>query len=60
MIRTTQQAIAVQARRAKSGKRGYAKAVRRYFARTAAGVYRAQMNSLSVNWKKPSNQQVAA
>lgn len=48
MIRSQKHAIEVQARRAKSGKRGYSKAVRRY-ENSVGGSAKANAD-YSVNW----------
>lgn len=53
MIKAMIQAVAVQKRRVDSGKRGYAKAVRRFIASANTGSYRETMNSLPVNWLRP-------
>lgn len=51
MIKTQEQASKVQQRRADSGKRGYAKAVRRYLLRTShADTYRVYKARLPVYW----------
>lgn len=50
MIKSLEQAQEVQHRRAASGKRGYARAVRRYFLRVSPGRYREALGQVSVNW----------
>ena len=50
MVKTIEQAKAIQSRRAKSGKRGYAKAVRRYLKRNHADDFLAIKNNLAVAW----------
>lgn len=60
MIKTYAQAVAIQGRRVKSGKRGYAKAVRRYLLATRAGTYLDARNQLPVRWDRPKLAQQAA
>ena len=55
MIKTPQQATLIQTRRVAAGKRGYAKAVRRFMAHKFEATYRAQMNHLPVVWTKTKN-----
>lgn len=61
MIKTHAQAVAIQDRRVKAGKRGYAKAVRRYLQAKRAGTYLDARNQLPVRWDRVrSSQQGAA
>lgn len=64
MIKSYAQAAAIQGRRVKSGKRGYAKAVRRYLlatrADTYADTYLNARNQLPVRWDRPKLAQQAA
>ena len=53
MIKTFRQAALVQDRRADSGKRGYAKAVRRFLLREYPDLYQSRKQSLTVVWPKP-------
>ena len=54
MIKSSKQAAAVQKRRIKAGKRGYSKAVRRYFLRIDSFNYRANMSDMPVSWGQAS------
>lgn len=50
MIKSLEQAIATQKRRAAQQKRGYAKAVRRFLKRTHSDDYKYLKRSLAVFW----------
>lgn len=54
MIRSMAQAVQVQARRASSGRLGYAKAVRRFLRRTEAPRYGQARARLPVEWMRPN------
>ena len=60
MIRSYPQAVAVQKRRVLAGKRGYAKAVRRFCASVYASQYREKIDELPVNWMRAKREQVSA
>lgn len=48
------QAVLVQSRRAQSGRRGYAKAVRRFLRRAQGPHYQAARDRLPVTWERPN------
>ena len=50
MITTLEQAKRIQTERSKSGKRGVAKAVRRFVRRQYPDDYRSTLNEFPVNW----------
>lgn len=52
MIKSYEQAMAVQDRRANSGKRGYAKAVRRYLLNNHKDRYQSRKAALKAIWPK--------
>ena len=59
MIKTFAHAAAIQDRRADSGKRGYAKAVRRYLLRQYPDLYLSRKQSLTAVWPKPKEKKKA-
>ena len=59
MIKSFVQACDVQNRRAHSGKRGYAKAVRRYLLRDRKAEYKDRKQLLTVVWPKPKEKKKA-
>jgi hypothetical protein len=58
VVTNQKQAIAIQERRVKAGKRGYAKAVRRFANRCTDTS--AAYKTLPVNWTRPVAQKAAA